>query len=95
MPRAACPPVRNCGGLTGRQAARATDSMRTDRPLVAALIFAVIFSRLAFLHLLPGASARVKAIRLDTSLSAVIRELLERWLTGELKIRQEEEQEES
>jgi hypothetical protein len=40
-------------------------------------------------------AARVKAIRLDTSLSAVIRELLERWLAGELKIRQEEEQEES
>ena len=40
--------------------------------------------------------ARIKALEeLNSSLSAVIRELLERWLNGEIRLGQEEEQEES
>jgi hypothetical protein len=36
--------------------------------------------------------ARIKAVKLDVSLSAVVRELLELWLTGDIRISQEEKQ---
>jgi hypothetical protein len=34
--------------------------------------------------------ARIKAITLESNLSAVVRDLLERWVAGEIKTRQEE-----
>lgn len=39
--------------------------------------------------------ARIKAVKLDVSLSAVVRQLLGQWVAGEIRIEQEETQEDS